>query len=205
MRKPRYHRHFPLYPYTGQGMDVLDAIAARRSVKRFTDRPVGRAEIERLLDAAVLAPNHRMTEPWRFYVMGPVSRRKYGAVLGSRKARKVEDPDAAAAVLRKVEEENAALPAVIAVAVRQDENPEIREEDYAAAMMAVQNILLVAAELGLGSHLKTGAVMDDAGARAAVGVPADERIVALINIGEAAETPVAKPRTSARERTVWVP
>ena len=183
----------------------MDAIAARRSVKRFTGRPVGRAEIERLLDAAVLAPNHRMTEPWRFYVMGPQSRRRYGAVLGGRKARKVEDPAAAAAVLRKVEEENAALPAVIAVTIRQDENPEIREEDYAAAMMAVQNILLAAAELGLGSHLKTGAVMDDPSAREAVGVAADERIVVLINLGEAAETPGAKPRTSARERTVWLP
>jgi nitroreductase len=186
-------------------MDVMDAIAARRSVKRFTDRPVSREEIERLLDAAVLAPNHRMTEPWRFYVLGPVSRRRYGEVLGGRKARKVEDAAAAAAVQRKVADENAALPAVIAVAIRQDENPEIREEDYAAAMMAVQNILLAAAELGLGSHIKTGAVMEDSAARAAVGVSPDERIVALINVGETAEPPGAKPRTSARERTVWVP
>jgi len=183
----------------------MDAITARRSIKRFTDRAVTREEIERLLDGAVLAPNHRMTEPWRFYVLGETARREYGRVLGGRKARKVEDPEAAAAVQRKVEEENAALPAVIAVAIRRVENPEIREEDYAAAMMAVQNILLAATAMGLGTHIKTGAVMDDPGARAAVGVSDAERIVALINVGEAAEVPAVKPRTGARERTVWVP
>jgi len=185
-------------------MDVTEAIAARRSIKRFTDRAVAREEIERLLDAAVLAPNHRMTEPWHFYILGEASRRRYGEVLGGRKARKVVDPEAADAVRRKVADENAALPAVIAVAIRQDENPEIREEDYAAAMMAVQNILLVATSMGLGTHVKTGAVMDDPGARAAVGVPGDERIVALINLGEPADVPAPKPRTGARERTVWV-
>jgi nitroreductase len=186
-------------------MDVMDAIAARRSIKRFTDLVVTRDMVEAVLDTAVLAPNHRMTEPWRFYVLGPESRRRYGEVLGGRKARKVEDPEAADAVRRKVADENAALPAVIAVAIRQDENPEIREEDYAAAMMAVQNIALTAVAMGLGTHIKTGAVMDDPGARAAVGVPDHERIVALVNLGEPAELPTPKPRTDARERTVWLP
>jgi nitroreductase len=185
-------------------MDVLEAIAVRRSIKRFTDMVVTRDMIEAVLDTAVLAPNHRMTQPWRFYVLGPGSRRRYGEVLGGRKARKVEDAEAAEAVRRKVADENAALPAVIAVAIRQDENPEIREEDYAAAMMAVQNIALAATAMGLGTHIKTGAVMDDAGARAAVGVSAEERIVALVNLGEPAELPAPKPRTDARERTVWV-
>lgn len=186
-------------------MDLMEAIATRRSIKRFTDLVVTREIIEAVLDTAVLAPNHRLTEPWRFYVLGPQSRRRYGEVLGGRKARKVEDPEAAAAVRRKVADDNAALPSVIAVAIRQDDNPEIREEDYAAAMMAVQNISLAAVAMGLGTHIKTGAVMDDPAARAAVGVPDDERIVALVNLGEPAELPASKPRTDARERTVWVP
>lgn len=186
-------------------MDVREAIAARRSVKRFTDRQVTREEIDRLLESAVLAPNHRMTEPWCFYVLGPQSRRGYGAALGVRKARRVEDPAAAEAVKAKVEAEHVALPAVIAVAIRQDDNPEIREEDYAAAMMAIQNISLMAVALGLGTHIKTGAIMDDPAARAAVGADDSERIIALINVGEPAEQPAAKPRTDARDLTVWVP
>jgi len=186
-------------------MDMRVTIAARRSVKRFTERQVTREEIDRLLEAAVLAPNHRMTEPWRFYVMGPQSRRGYGALLGGRKAKRVDDAAAAEAVKNKVEAEHVALPAVIAVAIRQDDNPEIREEDYAAAMMAIQNISLIAVTLGLGTHIKTGAIMDDPAARQAVGVDDGERIIALINVGEPAELPPAKPRTDARDLTVWVP
>ncbi len=186
-------------------MDLFDAIRARRSIKQFTDRPIGRAEIERLLEGAVLAPNHRMTQPWRFYVLGPEARRAYGAALGARKAKKVEDPEAARAVVEKVSATEAALPAVIAVAVTLDENPEIREEDYAAAMMAAQNIMLAATAMGLGSHLKTGAVMDDPRARAAVGVPEGQRIVALVQLGEPAAVPDAKTRKTAAEVTTWVP
>ena len=52
-------------------MNLLDSINSRRSIKTFTDRPVSRGEIEQLLTAACQAPNHRMTEPWRFYVLGP--------------------------------------------------------------------------------------------------------------------------------------
>ncbi|HET9948586.1 MAG TPA: nitroreductase family protein, partial [Longimicrobiales bacterium] len=119
-------------------MSILDIIASRRSIKEFTSRPVGREEIERLLDAAVTAPNHRLTQPWRFYVLGPEARRAYGRVLGARKAARIEDPEAGRAVARKVEEAHAALPAMIVVTVVLDDDPEIREEDYAAAFMAIQ-------------------------------------------------------------------
>jgi len=186
-------------------MAIHDLIASRRSIKSFTTRPVTKDEIEALLAAACMAPNHRMTQPWRFYVLGEVSRRGYGAALGARKARRVEDPEAAQAVLDKVAAKHAELPAMIAVAVVLDDNPEIREEDYAAAYMGIQNLSLAAAEAGLGAHIKTGAVMDDPRARAAVGLPEGERIVAILELGEPAEVPDPKSRTPASEVTTWVP
>lgn len=185
-------------------MNVMDAIERRRSVKKFSDRPVTRAEIERLLAAAVLAPNHRLTQPWRFYVLGPKARRAYGEALGVRKAKKVADPGAAAQVREKVASEHASLPALIAVAMREDANPEIREEDFAACMMAVDNLMLAALEAGLGTHIKTGGVMQDPAARAAVGVADDERIVAVVNVGVPAEVPVPKPRLPAAGLTRWM-
>ncbi len=185
-------------------MNVLEALQQRRSIKRFTPREVSRSEIEELLQAAINAPNHRMTQPWRFYVLGPEARRAYGAVLGGRKARRVEDPDAARAVEAKVTDDHGALPAMIAVAMTVSDDPEIREEDYAATFMAVQNLALAALQLGLGSHIKTGAVMDDPDAREAVGLPDGERIVATIHLGEPAELPSTKPRASAEELTTWV-
>ena len=184
-------------------MNVSDAIAQRRSIKKFQDRPVSRQDIEALLDAAVLAPNHHLTQPWRFYVLGPESRRGYGLALGERKARKLPDPDAANAVREKTAAEHVAFPAFIAVAMVLDEKPETREEDYAAVMQAVGNIMLAAVDRGLGTHMRTGAVMDDPAARAAVGVGDGERIVAMLSVGVPAEVPPAKARQGAATVTTW--
>jgi nitroreductase len=186
-------------------MHVSEAISSRRSIKRFTSRPVTREQIERLLAAAAGAPNHRLTQPWRFYVLGPEARHAYGLALGDRKARKLPDPTAASAMREAVAAEHRALPAMLVVAVANHDDPEIREEDYAAVMMGIENLALAALELGLGTHMKTGAIMSDPAARAAAGVKDQERIVAIVNIGEPAEVPPAKPREAADSFTVWRP
>jgi nitroreductase len=186
-------------------MSIPEIIEQRRSVKKFTDRAITREEIETLLDAAILAPNHRLTRPWRFYVLGPESRYAYGLALGERKARKLTDPDAARALRETIGREHRDLPCMIAVAVTQNENPETREEDYAAAMMAIENLALAAVSIGLGTHIKTGGVMGDATARAATGVTEAERIVAIINVGEPAEQPASRKRDTAAAFTTWRP
>lgn len=186
-------------------MDLFEVISTRRSIKQFTDRDISNEAIAQLLDMAVLAPNHRMTEPWRFYVLGPEARAAYGAALGMRKAKRVEDPAAAEEVIRKVSATHRDLPAMLAVSMTLNENPEIREEDYAATYMAIQNLCLAACAKGLGTHVKSGAVMDDPNGKAAVGVGENERIVATISLGEPAEVPTAKPRKAASDFTTWVP
>ncbi|MFL5619642.1 MAG: nitroreductase family protein [Gemmatimonadaceae bacterium] len=185
-------------------MPLIDLLRRRRSIKRFTERPMTRAEIETLLDAAVLAPNHRLTEPWRFYVLGPDAREAYGLAVGIRKARKIEDPEASRAMRDRVAAEHRALPAMIAVAIVKSDNPETAEEDYAATMMGVQNLALTAVELGLGTAIRTGAVMGDPAARAAAGVAENERIVAIVNVGEPAEIPGGPKKRAAAELTKWV-
>lgn len=184
-------------------MHVTEAIAARRSIRRFTDRPITRDDIEPLLEIATLAPNHRLTQPWRFYVLGPEARAAYGSALGERKARRVEDAAAKDEVRKKTTDDHRALPCMIAVSTVLSDNPEIREEDYAATMMAISNITLAAVARGLGTHLKTGAIMDDPAARAAVGVSDNERIIAVINLGEPAEIPPPRNRTRAADVTQW--
>lgn len=185
-------------------MQTADAIQARRSIKAFTDRPISREEIESLLELAVLAPNHRLTQPWRFYVLGPAARHAYGLALGERKARKQPDPEAGRRLRDTVAEEHRALPCMIVIAVVENENPEIREEDYAATMMAIENLALAAVDRGLGTHLKTGGVMQDVAARKAAGVKDNERIVAVVNLGQPAEVPSPKNRQSAATVTTWV-
>jgi len=186
-------------------MHVTQAIEQRRSIKRFTDRPVSHSEIETLLAAATLGPNHRLTQPWHFYVLGPEARYAYGLALGQRKARKLDDTDAARAMRQTVAAEHRSLPCMIAVAVTLNDNPEIREEDYAAAMMGLENLALTALAMGLGTAIRTGGVMSDPAARAATNVRDDERIIAVVNVGEPAETPPAKKRDPAATHTVWLP
>lgn len=184
-------------------MDVLDAIRARRSIKRFTREPVSRAQIETLLEAATLAPNHRLTQPWRFYVLGPAARHAYGLAVGERKARKQPDPEAGRALRDTVAREHFELPCMIAVALVSADDPEIAQENYAAAMMAVENLSLAAVGMGLGTHIKTGGVMGDPAARTAAGVKDDERIVAIVNVGVPQELPPPKRRESVAAFTVW--
>jgi nitroreductase len=70
-------------------------------------------------------------------------------------------------------------------------------------MLAVQNFLLTAAAEGLSTHIKTGAVMQDPGARAAVGVAENEKIVAVVEVGEPASVPAPKERTPASQLPTW--
>ena len=145
-----------------------------------------------------------LPEPWRFYVLGPEAREAYGLAVGIRKARKIEDPEASRAMRDRVAAEHRALPCMIAVAIVKSDNPEIAEEDYAATMMGLQNLALTAVELGLGTAMRTGAVMGDEAARTAAGVAENERIVAIVNVGEPAELPGGPKKRAAAEVTTWV-
>lgn len=185
-------------------MNVFDAIAARRSVRKFTERAPTREEIEKMLAVAPFVPNHRLTNPWRFYVLGPEARAAYGLALGNRKAKKATDEAHADSIRRATSDEHRAQPCMLLVAMTKNENAEIREEDYASTMMATQNICLAATALGLGTHIRSGAIMDDPAARTAAGVPDDERIVAVLTIGVPLEVPDAKTRRPAAELTHWL-
>lgn len=185
-------------------MTVEEAIRGRYSVKSFSARPVPREDIEALLELAVAAPNHRMTEPWGFLVLGDEARRAYATVLGRRKAAKVTDPEAARLVREKVERRTAEIPALLVVTVHVADDPEIREEDFAATWMGIQNIALGAVERGLGLHIKTGAVMNDPELRAAWRIPDDRRVVAMLELGEPAGEPRLTEREPAASRTTWL-
>lgn len=178
-------------------MHVDEAIRSRVSVKDYTDAPVPRDTIAELLELAVLAPNHRMTEPLAFRVMGEAAKRAYAEALAGRKAKHVDDPEAARQVVERVVERTMTVPSMIGVLVREDENPEIREEDYATAFMAIQNLSLAAVARGLGTHIKTGAVMGEPSLRVALDAPDDHRVAAIVFLGEPAEVPDAKERAPA--------
>ncbi len=192
-----------LYPVSRSFMNVADAVEKRRTIRVYESREPSRETVESLLASAILVPNHRITRPWRFYVMGAEARAAYGLALGNRKAKKAADEAAANAMRERTSADHRAIPCMVAFAMTQSDNPEIQEEDYASVMMAVNTFALVAVENGLGTHIKTGAVMNDPAARIAIGVPDNERVVAVVNLGYPAETPAAREPVKADAFTTW--
>lgn len=182
----------------------MHAIRERRSIKRFGRRPISREEIEALVEAAVLAPNHRMTEPWGFLILGQDTRRRYADLRAARKAAGTSGL-AAEAVRAKVVEETLAVPCIVAVTSAVAQEPVVREEDFAATWMGIENLCLAATAKGLGTHIRTGALLESEELRRILGVDADRRVLAILYLGEPAETPAARPRTPASARTRWLP
>lgn len=187
-------------------MDAYDAIARRVSTRAFQDRPVPREAIARLLDAAVRAPNHKLTEPWRFVVLTGASRDRLADLRRAHRASRFADPAApdAAKAIEKTWRETRETPAFLAVLCAQADDAVRREEDVASAWMAVQNLLTAATAEGLGSSVRTGGILADPGVEALVRLPAAFRILALVSLGYPSGDDAPRRRTPAAEKTLWL-
>ena len=180
-------------------MDAHDAIAGRTSTRSFRPDPVPRYTIERLLAAAVRAPNHKLTEPWRFAVLTGASLRRYAEIRRAHRTKKFDDPTApdAARKIEKTWREAIETPAFIVVMCEVVEDPVRREEDYGATMMAIENLLVAAAADGIGTFLRTGGLMEHPDVKALAGVPQGYRIVGIISLGYLAGAPEPTQRRKA--------
>ena len=187
-------------------MDAIDAIQKRTSVRRYRADPVARETIELLLDCAIRAPNHKLTEPWRFAVLTGESKARLAEIRARHRLKRYDDPASSEAVAAgdKQRKETLETPAVVVVMSRVHEDEIIREEDYAAVMMATANLMTAAQSLGLGTYLKTGGVMRDPGLGDLVGLPDGYRVVGILSLGYPAEADSPRRRRPARELTQWL-
>jgi nitroreductase len=187
-------------------MDAITAISQRTSVRRFRPDPVPREIIQRLLDCAVRAPNHKLTEPWRFSVLTGAARDRFAEIRAAHRLERFADPSSAdaEAAAEKVRRESRETPAYLVVMGAQNADEITREEDYAAIMMAIANIMIAAQSLGLGTSLKTGGVMRDAALMQLAGVPENFRVVGIVSLGYPAEQDPPRRRRPVAELTRWV-
>ena len=167
---------------------VLESvITERRSIKQFLPTPVPRSLITRLLDLAVWAPNHRLTEPWRFYVLDGSARARLGEIAREVTRAKVGAPGSDPALVERKSAEAAAtwaaVPALIYVTVVADPRPEIELENYGAVCCAVQNLLLGAHAAGLGASWSSGSVAAAPALQELVRAAPAEHMVGLIRLG----------------------
>ena len=187
-------------------MDTHDAIARRTSTRIFKPEPVPRYQIERLIAAAVRAPNHKLTEPWRFAVLTGASLQRYAEIRRAHRATRFADPNDPQAVkaIEKTFREHLETPAFVVVMCAVAEDPVRREEDYGATMMAIENLMIAAAADGLGTYLRTGGILERPDVKALARVGENYRIVGIVSLGHPARDEEPKRRTSAAELTTWL-
>lgn len=187
-------------------MDAITAIRRRTSVRRFRPDPVPRETIETLLECAVRAPNHKLTEPWRFAVLTGPSRTRFAALRAGHRLKRYADPESeeARAGAEKVRRETEETPVFLVVMCAVNPDELTREEDYAATMMATANFIIAAESLGLGTYLKTGGIMRDPDVASLVGLEAGFRIVGVVSLGYPTAEEVPHRRRPAGELTRWV-
>jgi nitroreductase len=188
-------------------LDVIHAIQTRQSVGRVRQDPVPEAVVRRILDSAVHAPNHKITEPWRFHVFMGKGRGELARARAetARLQAEAEGEDVEMAVGRISRERKKAFraPAVVAVISASGRDEVETLENYAACAAAVQNMQLTAHALGLASIWRTGPVAYHEHMRRFFGLKENDRIVAYLYIGypDMGERP--RRRSPAGDRTVW--
>jgi nitroreductase len=188
-------------------MDVIRAIETRQSIGRMKQDPVPRELIERIIESAVHAPNHRITEPWRFHVFAGKGRGELARVRAeiARLLAEAEEEDEELAAGRISRERKKAFraPVVITVICKAGSDDVETLENYAACAAAVQNMQLTAHALGLGAMWRTGPSAYHEHMRKFFGLKKGDRIVAHLYVGypDMGERP--RRRAPVTEKTIW--
>jgi nitroreductase len=180
-------------------MELDEAILTRRTVHKYRPGPVPSDVIERAFRAAHAAPNHKLTFPWRFTVVGPKARAALGALAAEVKAQKHGGPVTEEGKLAA--SQTFLTPGLlIAIGCVRSQDPARAREDYAAVACATQNLMLSFWASGFGSKWGTGAVTRHPKAYEILAIDAEkEEIVGFLYAGVPETVPTPPSRPAARD------
>lgn len=168
-------------------MELEEAIRSRRTHKVFGPDPVARELLDELFELARWAPNHHLTNPWRFRILGPQSLAALKLVAGPEAGRKLDR-----------------APTLVVVSqVRSDDQVQ-DEEDLCATACAAYVVLLVAHARGLAGYWRTPGVLRTAAGLEACGVGEDERFVGLLHLGSLRQPAKSKDRAPVQSVTTYL-
>jgi nitroreductase len=165
-------------------MDVEKAIRTRRTHKAFSAQPLDAGVLEQLFELASWAPNHHLTNPWRFRVLGERTRARLMELA------EAEQPGSAVKLQR--------APTLVAVTAEQSGEPGQDREDLLATAVAAYLVLLGAHARGLAGYWRTVPLLADPRGRAILGLSPSETPVALLYLGapvQAQRVPERAPLT----------
>lgn len=154
-------------------IDVEKAIRTRRTHKAFAPEPLEPALLDELFELARWAPNHHLTNPWRFRVLGELTRERLMALAES------EKPGAAVKLER--------APTLVAVSAYLGGDATQDREDELATAVAAYLVLLGAHARGLAGYWRTVALLADPRGREILGLPIQETPVGLLYLGRSVQ------------------
>jgi nitroreductase len=183
-------------------MDAIQAILTRHSVAKVKPDPISRAQIEKLLQAAVQAPNHFRVRPGRFVVLTGKSREELGEVMAQ--TLKKGNPDLPESALEIERAKPLRAPVLIAVGVDKPAEAKVLEiENTCATAAAVENLLIAANAEGLGAMWRTGPAARDPEVKKFLGFEPDQELLSFVYVGYPDMEVPAVERPSFEDRTVW--
>ena len=189
-------------------MELFEALKSRRSIAKLKPDAVPRETLEKILESALWAPNHKRLEPWKFFVFSGDSREKLANALTENY--RLDHPDASDEELETKGRKSAArvLAAPVTIVVTSDahEDEILDLENYAATSAAVEHILLAAHALGLGATWRTGEAAYTTPRNAIkglLGVEQSTRIVALVILGYRDTEVKEGKRAPLEEKVTW--
>lgn len=150
-------------------MNLDTAIRTRRTHKAYGPEPVDHRTLRELFELARWAPNHHLTSPWRFRVLGPQAR----ALLAGEA--ELDNPGSA----KKLER---APTLIVAGATLQGDSTQ-QQEDLLASAIAAYIVLLAAHARGLAGYWRTVPLLEEPGVRAGLAIPDDEQPIGLLHLG----------------------
>jgi nitroreductase len=168
-------------------MEVEAAIRTRRTHKAFTDEPLAKDQLEQLLELAKWAPNHHLSAPWRFRVLGP---------LALARLKEASAPQGAAKLDR--------CPTLVVVSCALSGDRVQDEEDLHATAVAAYIVLLAAHARGLAGYWRTPEVLRTEAGKKAVKMGEMEHFVGLLHLGHARQQRPAPARPPSLQRTVYL-
>jgi nitroreductase len=184
-------------------MDALDLLLTRESALKLDAPAPTEADLDKMFQSAVRAPDHGRLRPWRFVVIEGDKRAKFGELMAD--AMRKRDPEANAEMLDRERAKPMRAPTIVVAAAHVQKGHRIMEcEQIAAAAAATQNIMLAAHALGYGAMWKTGEPAYDPGVKTALGLDADDEIMGFLYLGTNVGTSSPAPRPAARDQvSVW--
>jgi len=184
---------------------IIEAIKSRRSARILKQDTVpSRDLIESVIDAAIWAPNHHLTEPWRFVVITGDQRMRLGEALAKALKNDPTQKQINEEMLRVEREKPLRAPVIIAViSSPREEEKIVQQEEVVAGGAALQNMLLAAHSLGFGTMIKTGSHAYLEPVREYLGLKGKESLIGFVYLGYPIEPPRPSKRSPLGSKVEW--